>query len=266
MATTSNVAAPGSDYLKVSTEAKKQSALDKDAFMNLLVTQMKYQDPLNPMDNQEMMAQLAQFSALEQMTNVAKSAEKQLANSMLGKHVAYTYTDTATGKTEDLAGKVDYVKMNNGETYLGIGDKEVKVADVQQVIDSASIQPDTTAFELIGKTVQGTVKQMNTKTGVEEDVVIEGEVLGLKMNNQKPYLVIGTGADKVEIDFEKVQNVVEKPSITGKVITATITAADGTKKAVSGIAEYVAIKKAGTYVYVDGQFVEFEDVETVSNK
>lgn len=260
-----NLVTPDSDYLKVSNERTTQSALDKDAFMNLLVTQMKYQDPLNPMDNQEMMAQLAQFSALEQMTNVAQSAEKQLANGMIGKYVTYTYTDTATGETETLTGKIDYVKMSGGDTLLGIGDKEIEVADIQQVVDSSSIQAETSAFDLIGKTVQGTMTQTNA-AGKNEKVVIEGEVLSVHMNDESPYLVIGTGSGKVEIDFTKVQNVVEKPSITGRIITATVKAADGTETTVKGIAEYIKIIEAGTYVYVDGQFVEFEDIQTVSNK
>ena len=49
----------------------KQS-LDKDAFLKLMVTQLKYQDPLDPQDNSEYVAELAQFSSLEQMTNVAE--------------------------------------------------------------------------------------------------------------------------------------------------------------------------------------------------
>ena len=51
---------------------KMNDALGKDAFLQLLVTQMKYQDPLDPQDNSQYLSQLAQFSALEQMTNVAK--------------------------------------------------------------------------------------------------------------------------------------------------------------------------------------------------
>lgn len=54
---------------------KKNDALGKDAFLQLLVTQMKYQDPLDPQDNSEYLSQLAQFSALEQMTNVSKGLE-----------------------------------------------------------------------------------------------------------------------------------------------------------------------------------------------
>ena len=47
------------------------SVLGKDAFLELLVTQLQNQDPLNPMDDKEFIAQLAQFSSLEQMSNVA---------------------------------------------------------------------------------------------------------------------------------------------------------------------------------------------------
>ena len=253
-----------SDYLKVTTERTTDSALDKDAFMNLLVTQMKYQDPLNPMDNQQMMAQLAQFSAVEQMMNVAQTVEKQLANGMIGKHVSYQYDNTETGQTEYLVGKVDYVKTSNGDILLGIGDKEIGVKDVQQVIDSANINSNTSAFELISKTVQGVITQKDS-AGVNEDVVIEGEVLGIRMKDQTPYLIIGTGESKVEIDFNNVQNIVEKPTITGRKISASMIDEEGNEQTVTGIAEYIKITKSGTYVYVDGKFVEFEDIEIVEN-
>ena len=68
-----------SDYEAAQNQAKAgkkdNSALGKDAFLQLLVTQMRYQDPLNPQDNAEYLSQLAQFSALEQMTNVSKGLE-----------------------------------------------------------------------------------------------------------------------------------------------------------------------------------------------
>lgn len=49
--------------------------LDKDAFLRLLTTQLAHQDPLNPMEDQEFIAQLAQFSSLEQMQNVNENIE-----------------------------------------------------------------------------------------------------------------------------------------------------------------------------------------------
>ena len=50
----------------------------------------------------------------------------------------------------------------------------------------------------------------------------------------------------------------------GKKVTASYTDSNGNKVSVSGTAEYIKIKSNGTYVYVDGQFVNFKDIETVS--
>lgn len=53
----------------------KKNDLDKDAFLRLLTTQLANQDPLNPMEDKEFIAQLAQFSSLEQMQNLNKNVE-----------------------------------------------------------------------------------------------------------------------------------------------------------------------------------------------
>ena len=59
-----------------SAEKKKGNDLDKDAFLRLLTTQLSHQDPLNPMEDREFIAQLAQFSSLEQMQNLNQSVNK----------------------------------------------------------------------------------------------------------------------------------------------------------------------------------------------
>lgn len=55
------------------TSKKEDTPIDKDAFLKLLVTQLKYQDPLQPMEDTEFIAQLAQFSSLEQIQNLNAS-------------------------------------------------------------------------------------------------------------------------------------------------------------------------------------------------
>ena len=54
---------------------KRDAALGRDAFLNLLVTQLRHQDPLQPQADGEFIAQLAQFSSLEQLTSIQKTLE-----------------------------------------------------------------------------------------------------------------------------------------------------------------------------------------------
>lgn len=65
------------DKEKVKDEKVKESgALDKDAFLKLLVAQLSNQDPLNPMDDREFIGQMAQFSTLEQIQNLNVNLQK----------------------------------------------------------------------------------------------------------------------------------------------------------------------------------------------
>ena len=129
------------NYQASQTQANKDnSALGKDAFLQLLVTQMKYQDPLDPQDNGEYLAQLAQFSALEQMTNVADGLSDvsklvsnidtsvlvgQLSN-MIGKDIQWTIDTTST----DANGKVTGVSISDGSPTIvaSAGGQSYKVA------------------------------------------------------------------------------------------------------------------------------------------
>lgn len=88
------------------TEAKKNDDLGKDAFLQLLVTQLKNQDPLEPQDNSSYIAELAQFSSLEQMTNVVKNLEE------LGNVVGNIDTSVLVGQLSSMIGKgIDWVEV-----------------------------------------------------------------------------------------------------------------------------------------------------------
>ncbi len=96
--------------------------LGKDDFLKLFVAQMRHQDPTQPMDNGAMMAQMAQFSTLEQVSNLA------LANGRVADSLAVSQSISLIGKTvtyNDAAGVahtgiVEKVSTSNGQSLLTV--------------------------------------------------------------------------------------------------------------------------------------------------
>ena len=115
-------------------KSSSSSSLDKDAFLQLLVTQMKYQDPLQPQDNTEYVSQLATFSELEEMQNMSQSSDLQRATTLVGQYVTVKTTDSA-GQTSLTGGKVDYVLVENNKAFLNIDGKNYSIDDLDSVVD-----------------------------------------------------------------------------------------------------------------------------------
>lgn len=112
-------------------DAKKTSGLDKEAFLQLLVAQMQYQDPLEPMDNTEYISQLATFSQLEATQNLSDTISQGMADSLVGKYVILN-TDAGT-----VSGKVDYVMHEGGDIFLAVNDGIYSIDTLDTVADSA---------------------------------------------------------------------------------------------------------------------------------
>jgi len=119
------------------TGDKKEESLtqemDKEAFLKILIAQLRNQDPLNPMDGDEFVAQMAQFSSLEQLTNLNESI-KELKEQQQGMTAVNLLNREVTVKVdgETLRGEVTGVKMEADPKIL-IGDKHYKVKDIQEV-------------------------------------------------------------------------------------------------------------------------------------
>jgi len=125
---------------KATAAASKQAggSLDKDAFLQLLVTQMKYQDPMEPTDNTEYVSQLATFSELEEMQNMVQSTDMQRASALVGKYVSISESD-ATGNTKNNEGFVESVVYQGSKTYLKIADILYDFDNLDKVYDDAYV-------------------------------------------------------------------------------------------------------------------------------
>ncbi len=108
--------------------------MGKDAFLNLLVTQLQYQDPLEPTNDKEFLAQMAQFSALEQMQNLNSSFTMSQASGLIDKYIKGTAHNKTSGEITEIVGIVDAVNMKDGTPYLLVDDKEIALSDVETVI------------------------------------------------------------------------------------------------------------------------------------
>ncbi|MFT3984900.1 MAG: flagellar hook capping FlgD N-terminal domain-containing protein [Lachnospiraceae bacterium] len=134
-----------------STSTKKSSSgsLDKDAFLQLLVAQMKYQDPLEPTSNTEYISQFATFSELEQMQNLSASMDLQRASSLVGEYVMMKVTSETTGETSTILGKVDYVINENNKAYLHINGNDYSIDDLDTIIDKDYFTATSLATQFI---------------------------------------------------------------------------------------------------------------------
>lgn len=117
-------------------EVKKDSSYDKDMFLQLLVAEMKYQDPMEPTDNAEYVKELAQFSQIEAVQAVEEKMQTIQANSLVGKYVILT--PTVSGETQYITGKVDFVKIDETEGIkLSVNGEFYSMDDLDSVCDDA---------------------------------------------------------------------------------------------------------------------------------
>jgi len=142
-----------------SSEKRNTGELGKDDFLNLLVTQLRYQDPLNPTDDKEFIAQMAQFSALEQMQNLNSSFTATKAYALIGKSVSAYITDSDSGNTRIIAGDVSLIRYSNGKYYAVVNGVDVPVESITEVTESVyDFSNNLSAFSgLIGFNVNGFV-------------------------------------------------------------------------------------------------------------
>lgn len=156
------------DIINASENKAKErntDGLGKDDFLRLLITQLTHQDPMNPVDDKEFIAQMAQFSTLEQMQNMSSDFSQIKAFSMIGKTVTASIIDKGTNAKQLVEGVVDSVTIENGKSILSVNGKDVPVDSVISVEGERIIHNDEDISKytgLIGHKVEGIVYDVST--------------------------------------------------------------------------------------------------------
>ena len=149
-------------------ETKANNSMDKDSFLQLLVAQMKYQDPMEPQSNTEYVAQYAQFSELEAMQNLSANMDLQRATGLVGKEVVVKTTG-ASGEPVYTQGKVDFVTSEGSKAYMSINGNRYSIDDLDSVMDDAYINATNLATQFI--TSMNKLPRVASLTSEYKDVV-----------------------------------------------------------------------------------------------
>jgi flagellar basal-body rod modification protein FlgD len=129
---------------------KPAKELGKDQFLQILVTQLRNQDPMQPMQDKEFIAQMAQFSSLEQMMNMSKgmTSLRQSAGmsaALIGKEVSWVETKD-TGVVNH-SGIVNSIIWRDGKQYVKVNNVEVLMDNILSISEPAKVS----AAEVTGK-------------------------------------------------------------------------------------------------------------------
>lgn len=128
------------------TGSSSGSSLSMDDFLQLLVAQLKNQDMYNTMDDSEYMAQMAQFSMLQAITDMSELSMTSYGVSLIGKEVTLAQIGD-DGTVNSYQGLVDSVNFYNGSTQVVVDGKNYALSSVMSVKEPNIIIPDSTIID-----------------------------------------------------------------------------------------------------------------------
>lgn len=173
------------------TNREHKSDLGKDDFLKLLLTQLQNQDPLNPMEDKEFIAQMATFSSLEQLTNLNSNIEILLEsqtqtnllsyNQFIGKEITWHKLDETAPEDEkkliEGKGVVQSLQFIDNTVKITLEDgTELYPSNISEVHTTSKEPPLTEASRLIGKEITWTVDDQNITDIVQSVNLKEGKV------------------------------------------------------------------------------------------
>ena len=215
----------GSDEETLETASTTDvSTLDKDDFLTLLIAELQNQDPLNPADNTEFIAQLAQFSTLEQMTNMNETLTATLeSNSSMAQSVSNAMIVNYFGKT---------VTAESG-TFAYSGEGEIELQ-----------------FELDSAVNYGTVQILDADGNIVDNGTIYDLDEGLHTFTWDALSSLGTQLDEGYYTLS-----IEVYDSFGEEVTAT--------PLYTGTVDGISYKDGETMLSIDGVMVSYDNVRRI---
>ncbi len=192
----------GTQAQEALSQVAGQQDVSRDDFLKLLIAQLQHQDPLNPTENQEFVAELATFSSLEQETQQTKLLEKMIegqnqsgasqALSLIGKSVSVAQDRFLFQPGQKI--HFDFQAKNNG-TPIQI------TTDSGKVVATELLPPGQSTYVFDGSTDQGQLPAgiYNIKVGsrlnengeeVSDPVFMRGTVEGVNLQQNSPVLIV----------------------------------------------------------------------------
>jgi flagellar basal-body rod modification protein FlgD len=191
---------------------EEKSVLGQDDFLKILITQLKNQDPLQPMQDREFIAQMATFSSLEQMTKMNSSIQEMRgmmlgqATSYVGKEISYEVnlydheTGEMTGK-EVYSGVVTGIENEKGKTYLLTANGHRITLDALLSVVTNPSNPIAENAYLLGKVVTYGVKDADGN--IEEKT---GKITAVTYKEGRIQLILDNEDQIGLLDILKVEN------------------------------------------------------------
>lgn len=130
----------GSFYYNNTTRKTGPSNLGRDEFLKILITQISHQDPTQPLQDKEFIAQMAQFTSVEQLSNMAaemKALRQSIgwSSSLIGKSINWTLTDAETQQPVVKTGKVTAINIKEGNQYVHVAGQDVPLEQISKIWD-----------------------------------------------------------------------------------------------------------------------------------
>jgi len=184
---------------------KSSSSVDKEDFLQLLVAQMQYQDPLEPTDNTEWVTQYAQFTQVEELQNMSTAMDLTRASSLVGQTVIMEVEDSQ-GNTTTVQGNVDYVNYEGGKAYLSINGGLYSMDDLSLVVDEAYLSNLKAATSFVE--ALGTLPDLNLLTKDDKDAVANAQALYDALDDNQKSMVDNEYKTTLETYVNRMQTLV----------------------------------------------------------